>query len=173
MGAAPMSMHDAAGAELLRALLRDGAAATSSALAPKIAAAAATEVDRQLEEAERRAAAVDLLSTYDDRRCLVSRRWQELHARWGRRLRMTCASASEADRAMLVARQALAEAQRDSDDDRFLGPVRELTTVGSSVRDNRKGRWDLRLHMVMAAALPGAWRCLQLTDAVCVRVCVR
>ena len=126
--ARPMPLHDAPCSDdqhslseaLLRALLCGGAAAVRGVLAADVAAAAAAEVDLALLTAERRA--VDHpFHAYDDRRSTVSQRWPDLHDRWERRLHAVAARASDADRAVLVARQAIAETLRHKDDDRFIG----------------------------------------------------
>ena len=155
-GASPLLLHsvgaigDAEGSsQLLRALLRDGVAGVRSVLTAKIAAAAAEEIDRALLIAERRAETHPAVSACDDRDGLVSRSWRELHVRWKHRLQMAGALANDADCSLLVAQQA-AQLSHDKDDDRFLGPVRELTTLGASIRGNRNQRWDLRLHMTGA-----------------------
>ena len=128
VNARPMPLHDAPCSDdqhslseaLLRALLCGGAAAVRGVLAADVAAAAAAEVDLALLAAERRA--VDHpFHAYDDRRSTVSQRWPDLHDRWERRLRAVAARASDADRAVLVARQAIAETLRHKDDDRFIG----------------------------------------------------
>ena len=128
VNARPMPLHDAPCSDdqhslseaLLRGLLCGGAAAVRGVLAADVAAAAAAEVDLALLAAERRA--VDHpFHAYDDRRSTVSQRWPDLHDRWERRLRAVAARASDADRAVLVARQAIAETLRHKDDDRFIG----------------------------------------------------
>ena len=137
-------------------LLCEGVAGVRGAIPRELALAAAAEVDEALRQA--RAAAAAHVGR-DDSRCLCSVR--ALEARWDSRLRAS--GFSGAGRARLVTQQAMAESVPGPDDERFVGPVRELSLRGSCVRGQLDRRYDLRLHFVGAvkAAVLAAVRALR------------
>ena len=137
-------------------LLCEGVAGVRGAIPRELALAAAAEVDEALRQA--RAAAAAHVGR-DDSRCLCSVR--ALEARWDSRLRAS--GFSGAGRTRLVTQQAMAESVPGPDDERFVGPVRELSLRGSCVRGQLDRRYDLRLHFVGAvkAAVLAAVRALR------------
>ena len=126
-----------------------------------MALAAAAEVDDALRDACERAAGH---VGREDSRCLAAGcSVRELDRRWDRRLQASGLAGDRAARARLIACQAMAESVAGPDDERFLGPVREMNLRGSSVRGQLDRRYDLRLHFrgAVKAAVVSAVKALR------------